>query len=182
MHCQKNIKTLIASLTFTMIWNITAVRFRLLTIARTFKSSRGEAKTSSCADHSASLRRTTRIARKTLPWRSTARNRNVLSTPRRCGRSGRAIKRENGSIGAPVVILIRVTLVDFTFTYQITRTNAFMLVRSWIFVYLRTTGYITEPSFALRAKNSVENNSLPSEKAARNRKRLHQVTTTQKTT
>lgn len=42
------------------------------------------------------------------------------------GKSDRAIRRESGSIGAPVATLTRVTLVDYTFTSQTTHSNASM--------------------------------------------------------
>lgn len=174
-HCQENIKTLIAWITLATTWSIMAVRCRSLITARTFKSSRGEAKTLLCVDRNVSLKKTIRIVRKTLPLRSMVRNRNASSTRRKCGKSEAVIRPENGSIGARVATLTHARLVVFTSTYRTIHSNASMLVRSSIFEFSRTTGSTMEQLCAHRVRSFAVKNSPSRAKAARSQRRLRQA-------
>lgn len=130
-----------------------------LIIALTFKSSLGAAKTSSFVDRNVNLKKTIRTTTRTSLSRSTVNSQNALNTLRRCGKSDRVIKRENGSIGVQAVTPITVVPDEFTFMSLTTRTNVSMLVKNSISEFSRTIGFTMEPSFVHRAKSSAENSS-----------------------
>lgn len=134
-------------------------QFRSLITALTFKSSHGEVKMLSCEVHNASLRRITRIVKRTLLWRATARSQSASSTQTKCLKSVRVIKHANGNIGDQDVTSTRVVHVGFIFTSPIIRTNVFMLAKSSTFEFLRTIGYIMAPLFVHHARSCVVNNS-----------------------
>lgn len=153
----------------------------LPTIARTYKSSLGEARTSSFADRSVNSKKIIHIVRRTSPWKSTARNRSALNTRRRCGKKDLVIRRESGNIGDPVAIRTLVTPEDFTFIFPTTPTNVSTPVRNLSSESSKTIGFTTELLFAHRARSCAVNTSPQPARAARNPKRLHLVFTTLKT-
>ena len=118
-----------------MTWNITVGQYHWLIIALIFKNSLGVQKMLLYVDRNASLKKTIRFARRTLRWRNTDNNQNVLSTQRRCGRRETVTKPESGSIGVPAVTNIRAMKVVWIFTFQITHSPASTRVRNSTFEF-----------------------------------------------
>ena len=150
-----------------------AVPCRWPTIARTFRSLHGAARTSLFEDRNVNSRIIIQNLKRTLPWNRMGIIPSASITLKICGKNDRVDKRENGSIGAPGATSTNANMVDYRSLWPIIRTIAIFPGRTSAFGSCQVDGCIVGPFCAHRARRFAVRNLNDAVKSVRSAKKLH---------
>lgn len=127
--------------------------------------------------------RTIPVPKRTSLLNDTAVTPSALNIPTRCGKSVRALKRENGSTSEADATLTRANKEDCTFTCRTTLSSASTPGNHSILGFMKITGWRMVSLSAHHARSCAAKNLLPlARPASRRKKNFHRVTLIQKIT